>query len=238
MTFNAKNEIAYLTGQMSGDAAPSGVCPGGHGAKFSPQGAVLSWPGNTILCHIDPASAQHAAITSMQADLQAGPLAEAYTFLPPASFHMTVFQGISNGKDWPQDVSKDVTLEAATDILAKRLDNIPVAQQFTVRPLGVFGGFGLRLIGATPQDEETLRATRRILRDATGIAPHGYETYAFHITLGYLLRWLTPHEAQDVIDLSEAVFARHAQDVQTIPLGPLEFCTFENMHHFKLVKWL
>jgi hypothetical protein len=230
--------IAYLTGALSDAAAPSGVSQTGAGAKFTPQGHVLPWRGNTIICHINRDSPAHAALCDTQSALRDSPLARHFTYLPPASFHMTVFQGVSNGSDWPEGVPPDATMEQADKALADRLEGIDVPRRFVATAHDLFGGFSVTMAGADAAEEDKLRQTRRVLRDATGINPHDFDNYVFHITLGYLLRWLEPVEAQEAVDMSQTIFAHFGTALNRVTLGPLEFCTFEDMHHFEPVKLL
>ena len=95
-----------------------------------------------------------------------------------------------------------------------------------------FGGCSVAISGRTPLAEASLRHTRRLLRDVTGIHRADFKTYDFHITLAYPLRWLTEGEAVAVVDLSDRVFTRLSEQVAHITLGPVEFCTFDHMHAF------
>lgn len=232
MTPERPDPIAFLTGRLSDNPVPNSVLPIGPGAKFAPDGQVLPWPGNTFICHIDPDSAQHRALRDIQAGLMAGPLAKYFSYLPASSFHMTVFQGISNGTDWPAGIPPEATLTEATDLLIQRLDGITLPRAVMVRAHGVYGGFGLTLSGASPADEAKLRDTRRALRDATGIQPDDFDGYIFHITLSYLLHWLDEAQAAQVVALSDALFAEYGAPLHEIKLGAPEFCRFDNMHHF------
>lgn len=229
---------AYLMGELSDMPAPPGVHPEPMGAKFAPDGSVLRWPGNTVICHIDPKSAQHRVLCEIQAALKAGPHAACFTYLPPASLHMTVFQGVSNGRNWPSDMPEDASLETVTNTLDARLEDIHVPPRFEVKAHGIFAGFSVTMSGANAAEESALRQTRSKLRDATGIIVPDFENYIFHITLGYLLRWLDPAEAQSVAETSAAIYDQHADALGTLTLGPLEFCRFENMHHFEPLKRL
>lgn len=229
---------AYLMGELSDLPAPSGVHPQQTGAKFSPDGSVLCWPGNTIICHVDQSSAQHAVLCDIQSALMDCPHAACFAFLPPASFHMTVFQGVSNGRNWPGGIPAEAPLETVTDTLGARLEGVSVPKRFDVRAHNIFAGFSLTLSGATAADESALRKTRETLRDVTGITVPNFESYVFHITLAYLLRWLDPAEARSVVETSTAVYNQYAEALGTLTLGPLELCEFENMHHFEPLKRL
>ncbi|QPH53581.1 DUF1868 domain-containing protein [Pontivivens ytuae] len=224
----------YLTGRLTGGPRPAAV-----GRKFSADGAVLPAPGNTFLCHVDPASDAHAALARAQDILKAGPLADAFTFLPPASFHMTVFQGvIATERDlerWPGHLATDAAIDDVTTDIEPRVASLTLPTAFQIRPLGIFGGFSVSVSGADAEQEDRLRRTRDTLSDAIGLRAPDHDSYDFHITLGYLLRWLSPEDAETVLDTSR----RAAEELpEQITLGPVEFCTFDDMHRFAPVRQL
>lgn len=232
----------HLTGRVHpGLPLPPGISDPGKGGKFTPEGRLLIWPGNTMICHIDPESDAHAALVEIQQGLKAGPHAASFTFLPAESLHMTVFQGISgpfaNRFDWPEGVDKEATRNQVTRVLKDRLDGIGLPQARRIRALEIFAGHSVTVDGIGP-DEQGLRDTRATLREVTGIDPEGYETYTFHISLAYLLHWLTDDAAREVVALSDALFAEHGPRLQDIRLGPIELCSFEHMHHFEPLRHL
>ena len=223
---------ASLTG--AGHATP---LPEAVGQKFTAQGGVLPFPGNTFICHIPPDSAAHAALREASLALQAGPLAPAFSFLPASSFHMTVFEGATDAHRqdarWPEGVSADEPLAAVTARFAAATAGLalPAAQQ--IRPMAVLAGRTVAVTGAMPEAEAALRQSRIWLSEATGIRRSNFDHYAFHITLAYPLRWLTAAEAEAVQDLSDTVFQRLAEAAPVIALGPVEFCDFADMHAFR-----
>lgn len=223
--------LTYLTGTGQSLPRPSAV-----GEKFTADGRVLPFPGNTFLCHVPPRSAAHAALTAASAALQAGPQASAFTFLPPSSFHMTVFEGVCHahrGADrWPQGIAPETPVEDVTQAFLPRVISLTLPVRQHVRPRGIFGGFSVALTGATPEDEASLRQARKDLADATGIHRASFADYDFHITLGYLIRWLTADEATAVMDLSDNVASALAAAAPVIDLGGVEFCRFDDMHAF------
>jgi hypothetical protein len=229
----------FLTGQMSDRAVPPGISGPEQGGKFSPEGVVQHWPGNTFICHVPKDSAQHAALCAMQGAMMASEIGDFFSWLPPASFHMTVFQGISpDDPVWPDGLSRDVSRDEVTAVLLGRLHSVSLPQHFTPSARGLYAGHSVTLEGIDAVAEARLRGARMALRDATGLKPHGFETYTFHITLGYPLRWLTAVEAKAVIAASDATFAAHGAALAEVPLGPVEFCCFENMHHFEIIAKL
>ncbi|CUH77775.1 hypothetical protein TRM7557_01575 [Tritonibacter multivorans] len=226
----------FLTGQLSDHPVPRAISEPGQGGKFTHDGAVQHWPGNTFICHIAKNSDPHAALCAMQDAMRASDVGALFSWLPPASFHMTVFQGISpDDPVWPVGLPRDLSRDEVTKEFLSRLQDVSVPQHLTPTARGLHAGHSVTLEGKDAAAEARLRGARMALRDATGLHPHGFDTYTFHITLGYPLRWMTAAEAKAVIAASDAAFAAHGAALAEIPLGPVEFCTFENMHHFEPV---
>lgn len=231
-----RDAMSYLTGRLTGGDRPAAV-----GEKFAPDGRILPWGGNTFICHI-PSGIAHDVLTAVQARLQEGPLAAAFAFLPPSSFHMTVFEGANDrrrGDDsWPAGVDPDAPMAAVTDRFLAAVRPLSLPRSVAIRPTALFGGFSVSVAGASAADEAQLRAAREALSLATGIRRQDFANYGFHITLGYLLRWLTEAEAAEVIALSDRLHADLAAALPRIELGPVEFCTFADMGAFPQVAVL
>jgi len=229
--------IDYLTGALTGGARPAAV-----GLKFTEDGVPLACPGYTTICHVNPASDAFRALVAAQNALKAGPLASAFTFMPTDSFHMTIFEGVidySRTTDrWPGHLSLDATIAEATEDAAARLKDHRCQQKFKLRPVEVFGGFTVGITGATDDEETGLRQTRHALRDALNLHRPDHDAYQFHVTLAYLLRWLSRDEAQEVVEISQTVANALLQDMPALTLGPAELCTFETMHRFDPVMSL
>lgn len=224
----------YLTGALTGGDRPEAV-----GRKFTPEGAPLACPGFTTICHVDPTSDAFKALLQAQETLKAGPLASAFSFLPPASLHMTIFEGVIDYSRtrarWPGHLPLDASVEAATEDARARLQGVDLDTSFAVRPEGIFAGFSVSMTGATEDQEARLRRTRNRLRDALNLHREDHDAYQFHITLAYLLRWLSAAEAQQVLDLSSDVSETLLSQMPGLTLGPVELCRFDTMHHFEPV---
>lgn len=228
--------LAYLTGQSTGGAQPRAV-----GLKFLPDGQVMGYSGNTFICHI-PAGDAHNALEQAARQLRSGPVASAFAFLPPSSYHMTVFEGVSdsdrgNGR-WPDWIDPLASVDAVTKAFLPRVQGLDLHTSVSIRPTGLFGGFSVRADGATDADTSRLWQARSALRRATGIRRPDFATYGFHITLAYLLRWLSPDEAETVMGLSDIVEAKLLAAAPQMTLGGVEFCGFANMHAFPLITRL
>lgn len=233
--------IAALTGALSNRPYPSGIGLPGTGAKFTTSGAVEIWKGNTFVCHVTRPSDAYAALVELQEGMRCGPFGPLFTWLPAPSFHMTLFQGMSPGKqgspDWPQGLSGDASRDAITAELLQRTRGI-VLPDFAIRATDLFCGNSLTVTGRDAAAEQRLRDARVTLRDATRMVPGDFDTYVFHITLGYRVAWLSDPTARALVEFSNALYADFAPRLQDIPLERCAFCTFDSMHHFEPVAVL
>ncbi|WBU60846.1 DUF1868 domain-containing protein [Paracoccus albus] len=229
--------IDVLTGRNTDAAYPASITPPGAGGKFTPGGAVLSHPGNTFLCHLSPGTLAHRAMAEFQRLLLELPSARYCTPLPQASFHMTVFCGVSGdplGTDgWPSGLAADASLRVVNDCFMSRLEGLTLPGPFTVNATCPREGFVLHLEPRDRASHDALWSCRDKLRDLTGLDRADHDDYGFHVSLAYL----TAHMPVDIADRHlrdvEEIFAALSPDMQDIQLGPVEFCSFETMHHFE-----
>ena len=231
-----KDTLAYLTGRQEAGAAPVSI-----GRKFDAAGRVLPCAGNTMLCHVDPKSEAFEALSAAQSAMKSGKFAQAFAFLPPASLHMTIFEGVIDyartADRWPGHIPLDASVAAVTDDVLQRLNRIRVPRAFQVKPTRLFGGFSVLMSGANSAAEAQLRSTRDQLRLATNLILPDHGSYSFHISFGYLLRWLADEDARRLQDHADAVFAEFLRPLQ-FTLGPVEFCRFNDMYRFEALARL
>lgn len=234
--------IAFLTGQSSPELWPSGISLPGGGGKFTTDGAVQSWPGNTFICHVDAQSAAHNDLRALQEEIKMSRFSPFFTFLPPSSFHMTLFEGVSPGvtdtERLPRDAQNNMSRDALTENMIDAVKECRFEASQKVKMDSLFCGLGLRVLKVGGQGEASLRANREALRAATGINPPNFDGYTFHITLAYLIQWLTEPTAIALVDFSDELAERYADKLSAIELGPVEFCNFDTMHHFESLKRL
>ncbi len=232
--------FSLLTGKLSDQPYPGGISQPGGGGKFTPDGTVLEWPGNTFICPVPQNSDSFAAMVDIQNELKQSEFAPCFTFLPTSSFHMTVFQGLSPGnegtKDWPANLPGATDYNAATEAMLKRIAPLTLDNQFGVSVTDLFCGYSLALSGADEASERTLRQNRIQLRDATQISPPAFDDYVFHITLAYMLSWLSESHAKDLLAFSRSLFSRYEDRLQNIELAPCVFCDFKDMHAFTPIE--
>ncbi len=242
MASDRPDDLALLTGRLSDSPYPPGVSLLGGGGKFTPDGAVQYWPGNTFVCHIDRTSFAYEAIRALQEEVKKSPFNRFFTFLPPPSFHMTVYQGLSPGMTldtgWPHGIPTGQSRDEVSAALLRRLDGLSLAGSHKIKVDRLLAGYSLRVSGADDHEERSLRQARIALRNATGITFADFDDYGFHVTLAYLIDWLSESTAQEIIDFSAEIGGQILAGIGTIDLGPVEFCNFDTMHHFEVLRTL
>ena len=236
------DEIEHLTGRLSGEPRPRGISLLNGGVKFTPDGAVQRWPGNTFVCHINRTSMAFEAILELQEEMKKSVFNRFFTFLPPPSFHMTVYQGLSPdmkpGSGWPEGIPGGLSRDNVNAVFKERLEGLALPSSFSIKVDGFFAGHSLTVSGANEDEERALRQARVSLRDTTGLSFGDFDDYVFHITLAYLIDWMSEKTARELVDFSSGISQRVLDQIGDIELGPVEFSCFDSMHHFELLKLL
>ncbi|KAM5350807.1 hypothetical protein ACJ41O_007312 [Fusarium nematophilum] len=215
--------------------------PGGVPFKFTPDGTVQRYPGNTTVCHIPLSSPLIPGLHKVYTTLASHPtLAKVFRLLPPSSWHMTVFDGVREEECepgmWPPGLAKQPLRESTADF-SKRLrefglslENEGLAPPYRMAVRGfdlpATVGLGLLVEGATPEEEKRMRRLRDRLGDVLGFKAPNHETYRFHISMAYLLRYV---DGDDRVEFNRVVAMLVPEVKMEFELGKVEFCTFENM---------
>lgn len=231
--------LSFITGENSNLNRPPAISEPGKGGKFTKNGDVLAFPGNTFVCHVMPDTPSHHAIVRLQEALKTAPFAKYFSFLPPSSFHMTVFQGVCMTEEaqapFPKGTVQSDGLHDITETMLKRLQPVTFPDPFSIEAIGPFlhSGLGIHVDGKSEADREAMWETRRDLRDALRLDFEDFDAYRFHISLAYLLEWLTPDQSFEIRETLGKLVCELAEKVPEIEIGITEFCTFETMHHFE-----
>ena len=217
---------------------PHHLYPMWIGHKFMPDGQLLPFPGHTIICHISPESELFRALRELYEALKSQEFASLYILLPPSSWHMTIFEGVSDqirkSCSWPASLALDEPLSSCTTFVRERLAvfNLECEPPFHMVVEGyepLMEGIALKVIPASAEEEKRLRRLRNRLSKQCQMQHPGHDTYSFHISLAYLLRH--PDHAQHH-KLSEFLQAYRSKLPLRFELGAPEFCTFDNMFAF------
>jgi hypothetical protein len=90
----------------------------------------------------------------------------------------------------------------------------------------------VRLSPLNGEEEQKLRRLRDRLSQALQIRAPEPDRYRFHITIAYLVNWLTEKEQRDFEQLRRKWLDQVARENVTVELGEPEFCTFQDMFRF------
>lgn len=215
------------------------------GTRWDASGRPLAFEGNTIVCHVPVVSPLWQALKALGAELAALPSAGSYVFLPPESYHMTIFGGVTANPDrvevWPEGVPADTPRAAVTRLFIERLDRMRAPQRFAMRPVALRPmGTGGTVLELEPADEDVLRQVRGLRESLSlrlGLREPHHDTYAFHITFSYLLRHLSPEAAEAQVAHHSRLLDAFRETHPVIELGPPEFCVFNTLERFLPVAW-
>ncbi|OAP61545.1 hypothetical protein AYL99_03748 [Fonsecaea erecta] len=230
--------MANSSGPTPRQDSPHTDYPVSIGRKFDPDGNVLPFPGNTIICHLSPDHALFRAMLGLYDALGHHKLASLYTLLPPESWHMTVFEGVTDQTRephvWPADLPLDAPLSRCTDLFKKKLENFGIEGEppFQMTIVGydpLIDGIALRAVPATSADETRLRGLRHRLSEVLQLHHPAHDRYSFHISLAYILRRLENQQHQELSDFLEEYRPKLPPHFE---MGIPEFCTFEDMFAF------
>lgn len=218
--------------------------------KFSLEGVVQRYPGNTTLCNVPPNSSLLPGLWALHDALKSHPtLSKMIHLLPPPTWHMTVFDGVREQECepgmWPADKLKQ-PLDECTQGFSKSLRQFGLqladeglAPPYRIRLRGfdyvATVGIGLILEGATPDEERRMRRLRDRLADTLGFRAPNHETYEWHMSVCYFLRHIDGEDRTQLNELLRGVLPLVAPEFE---LGAVEFCTFEDMHGFPRLFYL
>ena len=165
----------------------------------------------------------------------------AFAYLPPASFHMTVFDLLCDQVRvegcWSSAIALDAPLERTDELLAEMLERVvwPGAPRMRVTGLGQLGGdhtLHLRLEPADETTAESLWTFREAVSRATGIRHPGHATYFFHVSLAYPLRELGEAEGRAYRRFEAEMNVRLSERLGAVELGEPCLARFEDMFEF------
>jgi hypothetical protein len=215
---------------------PDRVPPRHLGTRYNQAGVFLPEPGNTVVCHVVEGSATQQALMDARLVFQGMADAAKLAFTPVASYHMTLFQGIIEGRReypyWPRDMDSDTSIAAMTDDFTRRLGDFAGGPAFQVAVNGV-APTGLRLEGVTAADRQAMADWRDGFADLLGYRHPDHETYEFHITMAYLIDWIDADALPEWQAMLHAVEADIVQRTPVLELRAPTFCSFADMNWFE-----
>lgn len=209
------------------------------GTRYNTAGVFLPEPGNTVVCHLQPGSPTETALIEARARYLAMPEARNLAFTPISSLHMTLFQGIIEGRRaapyWPADLRFDTSIEDMTAEMLQRLVPYAGGPQFKVQVTDALPT-GLKLEGATAADRQALRDWRNTFADLLGYRHPDHDDYVFHITFSYVIDRFDDAALPAWQQLLDDVVRDIAERAPVLDLKAPAFCAFEDMNHFEELR--
>lgn len=206
------------------------------GTRYNSRGTFLPEPGNTIVCHLVPGSETERALVAARSAYLAMPEAGQLAFTPVSSLHMTLFQGILEGRRlppyWPADIAPDTPIDRMTELFRQRLASLPPAPAFAVRVVEALPT-GLTVEGASRDDQRAMQLWRDRFADLLGYRHPDHDGYVLHITFAYMISWLDDAALPAWQEMLSEVLAHITRRAPVIDLRPPAFCSFADMNHFE-----
>ena len=228
------NEKKFLAGQLKGYNLK------GAENKFDDKGDPLPFPGCTIICNIPLNTYLSNQIISFQKKMENFNPKKTYFYLPPSSFHMTLFDccnlNTKNTNFWPSNIDPNMDYKDVAVELNKRIKNYIFPEKLNFKLKMFFGGYSIILEPFSIKDEKILRNCRNELSSLLKIKFENHQRYTFHITLAYILRELKEDEIKKLLKFNKNLFKEFDKEFPKIVLDKPEMSTFENMLEFKSVN--
>ena len=208
--------------------------------KFDDKGTPLPFPGCTIICNIPLNSHLSDQIIFFQKKMKNFNPEQTYFYLPPSSFHMTLFDccnlNTKNTKYWPTDIDPDMDYKNIAIELNKRIQNYIFPEELNLKLKIFFGGYSIVLEPFSEKDEKILKNCRDELSSLLKIKFENHQRYTFHITLAYILRELNQIEIKNLIEFNKQLSFDFSKKFPKITFTKPEMCTFKNMLEFKSIN--
>lgn len=206
------------------------------GIRHTADGVFLKEPGNTVVCHLVKDSLSARAVMEARTRMQSLPEAEKLAYTPESSLHMTLFQGIIEGRRslpyWPEDLALDSPIDAMTEAYIERLSGFEAPGTFRIEVVGATPN-GLSVAGVSEKDRQMMKIWRDQLAAIFGYRHPDHETYEFHITFAYILERFSDEAILTWDKALKEIVEDLREAAPIIELVPPAFCSFEDMNHFE-----
>lgn len=207
------------------------------GRKFNADGSVRQFAGNTIVCHLAPASAIFEAALAAQAALRCTPYGYKFAILPPESLHMTVMELLCDEtrrpEKWSSQLHVMASLNETDEFFIHTVSALPKPTVIRMCPQLINGKhLGIRLKPADVATSDELRNYRAAVANATGVRFPDHDQYGFHISLAYRLIELETDE-QAMLEHDCGEWGRFVcAKAPHFELGSPELVFFDTMFRF------
>ena|ERR1035437_3599052 len=236
-TLSAANSIANATVGAQDEQKSENIVP----PKFNGDETVAYWPGNSIICHIDKKSSAFMALLDIHRRLVHDGVTHRVAALPPASYHMTVFNGISYPErrtKFPTDIPRDASEEFCNQWFLEKLKKFDLGCDLPFRmhamPLALqTNPYNILLEPIDAVENKKIRTLRDRLAKVLNYRLADHDAYRFHITLNYFYSKMDRDEEQRHLKLHQELAAEFLARVPVIELHNPEYVYFDDMYEFR-----
>jgi hypothetical protein len=225
------------------DRAPGPPVPTdvGPGRKFTPDGKVQTFVGNTVICHIPRPGAVFDQLSAAFEGLRAEVGDQHLTWLPTASYHVTMFNGVDDMTrlpgDWPQELPLNATMRVCNRYVGAHLRRVRLGFPLPLRLVIDDAEFPtiptvLPLCPIDATQEARLRDLRGRISKAIGVRHPDDDNYRFHLSFAYYVRQFSANQEQAYRLAFRKVRRQLVKSIPVIELGAPEFCVFNDMYAF------
>ena len=207
------------------------------GRKFNADGSPMCFPGGTVISFVDASSYLHRLVLRIRDEYRKSSFAGKLTFLPPASYHITifiVFNDCDRDKDhWSANLKADTPAEGVHAYMLPRLRRPAPPSGLLFSPSCVDGDT-IRLVPADAGTAEALGTYRNRLSRAVGVRFPDHENYSYHITFAYQIEKLTPAEYDELIETNRRCTRIVQSGNEAFPVPPPVYTEVMDMTRFRV----
>lgn len=164
------------------------------GRKFTEDGSVRFFPGNTVISKVTEENSVYSTICHISQKFAETEGADKYAFLPWESFHMTMIQGVCEEDRrpelWSSHLSLDAPLTEVDDYFEKQFCSVhPLLKTEMIFDYIDLSNYTIlvRFQPRTEVDKKNLQTYRDEISDKFGIRFPDHDRYGFHISIAYQL---------------------------------------------------
>ena len=208
------------------------------GRKFNSDGTVRRFRGNTVISFVAPDSPLGRCAGRAREVIETNGAAARLTFLPSASYHVTVVRLVCDEDREPAKWSSHLGLRCPLQDVdafmadAMALVDPPAAIEMQYRAMSAHDVLAIELEPASPAERASLNSYRDAVAEATGVRHSDHHDYVFHLSLAYRVGSLGSTES---LELEAALATVHNHVVGEGPfILPAPVLTFfDDMFEFR-----
>ena len=223
----------------------SSPAPPAVGYKFDGSGNPLPFLGNTIVCPIEQYNPFFQDLVSFQQTIRSSMLARYLAFLPPRSFHMTLFEGVTDFSRkpglWPASLPLEATMTSCHRFFLESLRHFDAACDVTFsmrvadqqQDIASASAIVINLEPADDKEDAKMRGLRDRLSKIMEIRARDHERYQFHTSQAYVIRSIPPDQIDGCRTVLADATTRLRSSGTVIRIGNPGFCFFDDMFEFR-----